>query len=153
MTTWTLRQIDQAKGLSWRTVISRRALLDSDGLIVDAALKQAGLELVEAGHTFGIEIHPDDLRIETSEMSEVCAVAGTVRWRPSTREVVLVGGPCDGSIYALRTVGEPLTVLARSLKPSTLLSPQTAAIRLDLDRVIYRLGGWHETDRRWVYTP
>lgn len=150
MTTWTLRQIDQAQGLSHRVAVSHPAVLESAGLAAELAGAGAAEALVEAAHTFGIELHPGDLTVEPRELPELAATQITVRWRPTTREVVPVGGPLDGEVGAHRLVPEPLVV---ALGPTLAWGGPDVGPHRHPRSMNYYLAGWHETDRRWVYTP
>lgn len=151
MTTWTLRQIDQVECLYSVRRVSHQATLDSAGLAAELAGAAASEDLVAAAHTFGVELHPGDLTVQANDRAERALTEITVRWRPTTRELALVGGPLDGAVYAFDKVPDPITVLLPPASVPRLYTedPEGPA----LSRMNYYLAGWHETDRRWVYAP
>lgn len=150
MSTWTLRQIDQARGLRAEAqvdpVLIQRGRLDA---LRETRAKLAQ-RLKEFAQPFVIEINEGDLQFsETPGEKEWEPVTVRCWWEPPTNEVELVGGQNDGMRLAVQRVGMPIE-FARPMRPVEFF--ETAANEpVTLDRDTYVLSGWREDARIWVY--
>ena len=150
MSTWTLEQIAQARGLRAEAqvdpVVIERGRVD----VLRETKAKLARRLREFAHPFVIEINEADLRFSETPGDEAWEPI-TIRcwWQPPTDEVELVGGQCDGMRLSVQRVGDPIEV-ARPLREVEFF--ETAANEpITLDRDTYVLTGWREEERVWVY--
>lgn len=148
MTTWTLEQIRQAEGLRFKVAI------DTDHAHVDemkrAAASKMARGLVSEAHAFAIELHEADLSLQwTTDDDQPWREWGVMRWHPNVREVELCGGPEDGQRLEIQRVGEPLRVAVMApWNPYEVTSEPDVLLP---SSITYKLTGWREDERVWVY--
>ena len=147
MTTWTLEQVKQVRGLRAHMTVDAE-LVERHG---DEARNEVATEmakhLTHMAHTFAIELHWDDLEVQWSDVQdEPWHLAADMRWCPPTKTVELHGGHLDGQRYAIQHVGEPVRV------------PRPMYTQVDHPEDVitaladtYELVGWREDERVWVY--
>jgi hypothetical protein len=155
MTTWTMTQVTQAKGLFAKVALGVAPLTRTKN--ADAVTQETGREmfkqLVNMAHPFAIELHPGDMEVRWSRPADrPWHIDGEMRWRPSTNCVELRGGHLDGQRYAVQRVGDPLKVMRpappvwqrEDINPTDTITTMTDT---------YELVGWREDERVWVYAP
>jgi len=128
---------------------------------VNALRRQAALMLVEMGHPLGVEIHLDDVQMRRQEITKDHAMRNIVpfqaAWRPTTTLVELAHvGEFDGKLMLLGRVGEPLLLPVTASSPPLAFDPGEMATEISptIATLEFRLDGWNETERRWIYrTP
>ena len=151
MTTWTLEQVKQVRGLRAHMTVDAELVERHGDAARDAVATQMAKHLTRMAHTFAVELHWDDLEVQWSDVpKEPWHIAADMRWRPPTKTVELHGGHLDGQRYGLEHVGESIRVpkpapfawLPADLNPGDLV-PDLADT--------YELVGWREDERVWVY--
>ncbi len=153
MTTWSLEQIRAVRSLRLRIMIVDDLLRSARADILATAQARVTGELTDAARSYGVELAPPDVvLLERSSVDEiehwgVRAFVGI--WQPATKEVELRGGERDGQIYTVQNVWEPFRV---PRTPPFLWSAeaQSGALLTDLADV-YRVAGWREQERRWIF--
>ena len=136
-TIWTLHQINAVRRRSYRHPIAHQdELAERWDETKDAIARQLGKALASLGTT----IHPEDIEYST----EYDILAGTLvvaRWNPATMTVELVSPRGTEVIDLARTrhphMGMPTTITVAAHGHGPLQYTHT---------------GWHEHDRRWIYT-
>jgi hypothetical protein len=150
VTTWTLKQVRQVEGL--RAVMHLDASLAARANfgVKTAAAEKMARRLTDMAYPFAVELHPADFEVVWEDVEgEPWHIVGRMRWRPSVREVEFRGGRMDGMRLEVQQVGEPIEV-ARPMRPVGFFD--TAADEsIALERNMYRLAGWREDERVWVY--
>lgn len=150
MTTWTIEQVRNVKGLRVTAALSQEQLARGYIDVQLATNERMAKQLIEAARTFGVEVNPADTEVRWSRDDEEPWVErGTLRWGPATREVELRGGHHDGLRLQVDTVGTvilmatPREVDWEATEPTEVLAPH-------VDQ--YHLDGWREDERVWVYS-
>ena len=131
MTTWTMEQVRQARGIYAAAVIDPIMLERARVDVMQAARRKMFRKMVEMARPFVIELNPADVRFH--EEADPFGIKVTSWWEPHTQEVELRGGVRDGEILAFRDAPHGSLMVAVSTP------------------IEYRCVGWSESDRRWVY--
>lgn len=154
MTTWTMEQVRQVKGL--------RAAVHLDLELVDRSGGQAPIhaadkmvrKLIDMAHPFAVEPHPEDFDFIVERPAETpWAAILRCHWAPRTNAAILQGGPRDGERWAMQRIGDPFTVEWLTETPWLDTDATHAEAAIIPGRITYELTGWHEGERAWVYTP
>lgn len=153
VTTWTIDQIQAVRRM--RTTITIATDAAASVNLRQMGLIQAAKRLSDAAHTYGVEIDFDDVLVVEEETDEEHMRLGiVVAWCPLTKAIELVGGEYDGRVMVVQNIHQPLTIAV--MKPISLLDVE-ASKQLPpsplYDEIVYRLSGWREQERRWVFTP
>lgn len=111
-------------------------------------------QFVAEARVYAVEVHPEDLVFaESVDAFHPHYTKITVAWRPRTRVVELVGGPADGNVYELRVLGPVHIKSLVPIGPIYTATPDTAPAELvPTYTTTYEEHGWHEQERRWIYT-
>lgn len=149
MTTWTLRQIDQAEGIRAKMYLSSEVVARSYVDVRAVTRKQMFQRMNEIAHSFAIELHPGDLRFRQRD-AEHMQVEVTAWWEPRTREVELRGGERDGEVLEFSGAPQSPILLAQSVGDLARLEPGDEIVPT-MRPIVYSLSGWLEDERRWVY--
>ena len=151
--TWTLRQIDQARGLRGRLYVWDDVIRQHEDEVMGATRGELAEALKQMAHPFAIDIHEGDLEFTTWRDETVpFAVRVDCRWNPTTNACEMRGGPRDGEVWANQHPGEPLKFAVLESTPWYAADDTTEAdAALTTRTVVYVLAGWSETHRRWVY--
>lgn len=149
MTTWSMDQVRQARGVYARAILDPTALSRARIDLMEAARRKMFKSMVATAHPFAIELHPDDIQFR--EDPHEFGIAVTSWWEPQTNEVELRGGPADGTVLAFASAPHgsiklPQVEAIDWQRPAT--EPVVSTLRLE-----YRCSGWSETSRRWIYSP
>ena len=146
--TWPMKTVWNVRRLYVRAATSGM-LMDQPGFH-DEFRHCMAVSLVDEAHTFGVEIHLDDV-----EMTEDVQAYDPYQdlhsfiaaWRPITREAELsLPGSQDGRVVTVANVWDALRIPL----------PGTALIHTDpptpsIPYVELRVCGWREGARRWVF--
>lgn len=100
---------------------------------------------------YGVEIHSGDLQLfKEDDFTSFMGYRFTVRWRPTTHAVQFRVGPEEGWIAQVADLG--LTV---EVPIGQYLSGPDPGIEPfgKVDLVPYRMAGWNEMERCWVFMP
>lgn len=155
MTTWTLDQIRQARGLRASLVVDVE-LVDRYGeTVCREAEGEMAKALAQLGHPFGIDLDTTerDHYEVVWERSDATPwhVTGRMRWNPATNVAELRGGHLDGQRYAIQKIGDPLRVPRLVASPFYDESATHAAAAMVEMADTYELVGWREDEHVWVY--
>jgi hypothetical protein len=134
---------------------------DPEG-IVRITVGQMTTGFIEEAHALAVEVALNDLQLEVHREWENRTIASgeqkflevyhyRARWAPATKTIEMVGGPADGQLWDVPTVGDPFQ-WATPLPLSELMGPAIDPMEILTYRVFYTLSGWHEESRHWVYT-
>lgn len=154
MTIWTRHQVDQVRGVRAAVVLDPELMSRAKDTAQATAevRRQLARQIIEACYPFAVVVDPRDIEFNTESVQ--FGIRVEARWRPCTDEVEFVGGPADGSVYAVQDAPRRAVVVAvASDHPNyadSLAVPSAYDDSLP-QRVAYRLTGWHEGARRWVY--
>ena len=103
----------------------------------------------------GARLHPEDAAVRTvPDAVGYGLLLVQMRWRPSVHAVELAGGPHDG---LLLDAPEPLGLHGLELpeptdRPPALLCDTAVYPEVSVTTTTYRLSGWNNTERRWVFS-
>ncbi|HUX69535.1 MAG TPA: hypothetical protein VMV41_03400 [Cellulomonadaceae bacterium] len=153
MTTWSLEQIRAVRSLRLRIAIVNDLLRVARIEVLAAAQHRVAGQLADAAHSYAVELAPVDVvLIEDSSVVEMDRFG--IRhflgvWHPAVKEVELRGGEKDGQIFTVENVWEPFNV-AR-IRPWSWAAEADAADTVTYERDVYRMAGWREQERRWVF--
>lgn len=154
MSTWTLEQISNVRGLWAETTVDEARTTQADALW-DAVRSELFKTLRHMAHPFAVELDGGDLEFHKSDVADrPWMFTVKARWNPSTHEVELRGGPADGRILAVARVGESLKVPVLTA-PVYLMDADLYDPTGDLtpsNAIRYDYAGWNESGRRWVYS-
>lgn len=151
VTIWTREQIRQVQGVRQIAFADRLELDRHRDDLLDTLHRKMARALIEACHTFAVEVRPDDVQMrEGEEGSTDFAVEYVARWRPTTRTVEFRGGPVDGMLREVQGIGDPVNVAVH--QPVWADLPDEPAV-MTRNYVTYSLDGWDEDAGRWVYRP
>lgn len=104
--------------------------------------------LIDTCHTLAVELHPGDIRFHESDDEPTGRIRIDARWNPDTTVVEFVGGPAHSTVMDVE--GAPNeTVMIPALTPTDETDPPVFTVK----RIEYRMTGWSETDRHWIYSP
>lgn len=162
---WPLETVSKAVSYSQHYVVPEsitRVQPEAVEAIRKACDEKPRRELLEAMKTLGVEAHADDvLCIESQEgvlwrpepdTAPNRAYLGEKRvlaWRPQA-DIHLHTGPSDGVVIPLAVFKQICGDTTEPYMPGEIAS----ALGSPSDPVIaYRLAGWAERDRFWVYEP
>ena len=153
MSVWTLRQIDQARGIHAKAEVDDTTLARHHDDVLNNLHHELAKAIRQIGQTFAIEIHPADVRL--SEGPAVDAPPFTVevqaRWEPQVATVELRGGWKDGERMEYRDAPQPIRI--PKPPPPLMMSALENAYPTDPIDVAdtYTCTGWHEQHRHWIY--
>lgn len=158
---WNVTQVLAMRSYSFSQAIDMFLVERHGGPARDNPVIQATLEhlfhaLQDAGHTWGLEIHIDDceVRVDPAEDGHMMDVV-RLRWNPSTRGGLLIGGPLGGTVRAFdeATHKRSLRVLQhRPLMAAVeMWAPGDEVVQVPHDEWRYDYAGWSESRRLWVY--
>lgn len=99
---------------------------------------------------FGVEIHPDDLVTYQEQNFADYSLRFSVCWQPSTHAVQFRVGPGEGWITQVSDLG-----ITHEVPIGQYLSDPDPGIEPfgKVDLVPYRMAGWNEMERCWVFMP
>ena len=149
MAIWSLRQMEQVRGAYVRAHVAHEQIERGDTVLL-ATRERLARELVEFCRPFAVELHEGDVCFKqwTSESVPFTEVV-TACWRPTTHEAEFFGGHADGKVLEVENVGQHL--LLPTEPEMDWRDPPAGPDLLTPNAVTYRLDGWDETARRWVY--
>lgn len=162
---WTPAQVRAMEGYTFSQAVDMfliERVQPADGQqnpVIAATMDHLFRGLQEAGHTHGLEIHKDDLRIETHpDEAGHYMVRVQAQWRPCTTGGLLIGGPAGGTHYTfdkhMHRRGVHVQVIDHRAAREMWADQNAAAgeilapVRGD---VFYEWAGWSEQQRKWVY--
>jgi hypothetical protein len=105
---------------------------------------------IAEARVFAVEVHEDDLQFKFDPHPEVPeSIRARCFWQPQTRMVRLTGGHVDGAEYEVRDVWVPFKVPG---PPAFSFAEDSEFPTLELRILTYRLSGWSEADRIWIFS-
>lgn len=152
MSTWTLHQIGQVRGLWAQADVDVELLMKHEVEVAAATRAELFDQLRHHAHPLAVELHIDDMELLRKDFAEKpWLVTFQARWNPSTNAVEMRGGPIDGAVYTVQKVGEPIKVpTLNAARPW--LHDDAAPATITSNTVLYEYTGWNEAERRWVYS-
>lgn len=107
-------------------------------------------QLQKTVQAFGVDVNIEDMTVtEGSVEGQPLIGQYRMKWAPTTRRVVLMGGPGAGGIYTVRDVAAPYEI--ESL--ATIDWTRAPEAELQTTKTIYKRSGWDDVERAWVFTP
>lgn len=157
MTTWTVEQIAQAERIYGKVFVDEAVIARAAMDVMTAVRNKMFREMSGVAHTFGLELHSGDLEFHerpasVDEGEPRFTTRVEARWRPTTKEVELCGGPRDGEVMAFKYAGHPMSLIEVVAPVNPFAERDTSPAPLvETHRISYLLTGWNEATRRWVY--
>jgi hypothetical protein len=168
MTTWNDQQVRAMESYRFSQLVQNEVLwragweIEEDDPAANPAFRYVIDHLFhalrEAGRTWAVEIHRDDCEYVATPEPDIDATNITLRWAPSTRAGLLIGGPAGGTVYQfaedLHRRGVRVQVLDHTqggvwnVDPDAPLATITAPV---VKEYYYQWAGWSESRRMWVY--
>ena len=158
MTTWDMDTVHIVVRLGMAVLVDRAQLARATVDVREHTRQKAARQIVDAAHTFGVEVHPDDVSaVEVPGRRDAAAVMLNIQWHPGWRdagvEVELRGGLRDGQTMEVRHDQLQHGIIVALPMPSLSLADVDAIGPIESTLVgseQYHLAGWRETERRWV---
>lgn len=148
---WDLPMINQVRSLRTDMLLSEPEMVAAVQVeeVVQAATNTMLDKLLEGGHDLGVEIHPGDVHLQRWNEEDRDLVHFRMRWIPTTKEIELRGGASDGQRWEVYDINQGFEVMERHVQdpPMGDPPPRYATLR----RVVYRLSGWNEEGRHWMF--
>lgn len=141
---WDLDTVRKVQGLTCQSIISEFALIGSIASLArqhQHEFERLKYQMIEAARVHAVEMHPDDIRIEVTGAKY--GIRYRAAWKPREPEIVVVG---EGG-WAVRA-----SVPWEFIKRGSFFLEQVGPLRPG-PTVHCVLVGWHETERRWMFTP
>ena len=141
---WDLDTVRKVQGLTCHSIISEFALTSSIATTAQwhqHESERLKYQMIEAARVHAIEMHPDDVHIEAT--SAEYGIRYQAAWEPREPKIVVVG---EGG-WAVRAL-----VSWEFIKRGSFFLEQVGPLRPG-PTVHCALVGWHETERRWMFTP
>ena len=150
MSTWSQEQIVAAAAVKVEVEV------DKGWVGVDAAIgpyRQLRDRLVSEFGALGLDVDLRDVQLDKTLCKEKAQIHLRAYWMPKTRMVEFYGGPKDGETKEIPVVGNIVLTALKEELPDKIVSSD------DLNKAyaqgvlqVYRLAGWNDTSRHWVYT-
>ena len=116
--------------------------------MVEQILQDLRRTLMEAAFTCAVELNPFDIVIDRFSDEILDATRFRCRWRPSTKEIIMWGGPADGQML---TVENPYQIIRIPVMPNISLAQMPATPEVLPEALNYEMAGWNEDKRHWVF--
>lgn len=146
---WDLDTVSRVRMLRSQQAISEHEIANcaEPELQQRAIYRRLAEHFIDAARVHAVEVDPGDLAYETREgpLSRVRTI--TTRWNPEPRALAVHERGHFRTGVGPQIIRSGLLVAYLPRRPS-LLGLVGAA-----DRIQFALVGWHETERRWMFTP
>ncbi len=157
MTIWSLKQIHAVRGLWARVTIDDLTTLADHVKLMDWARHQLVHVLADLAHPFAVEIAGEDVEFDERPGPKITTIVSG-RWHPQTHMVELLGGPAHSRSLAVANIWDPLRTATPRAESLLVDMTDLDTYRANLDQcgpmvTDYRLAGWREQERHWVFTP
>lgn len=154
---WDLTTMGNVRRLWTEAKVTDEADHQSAGAAIRQTKTLAARSLVVEARTFGVDAHEDDAAFSITHDDNEFLNIIRAYWQPTTTEVILRGGPHDGERIRVRNPYEPLRLADSPPAPVAVpidMVPFELAYEGPMPRITsYRLAGWHEAERVWVFAP
>ena len=147
---WPMKTVWDIRRLHVACMIDRILIAKHGESVMDSAKDRLVREFQRSAEPWAVVPHPQDFEFREVDHDDF-AVKIECAWRPATNIVQMHGGPSDGQVIAVQRVGDPIEVVVAP--PVRWSESGDGPVSPTLDRVAYRLDGWSETAREWVYRP
>jgi hypothetical protein len=155
MTTWSLEQIAQARGIHARCDVDEVEIGRHGDQLLGDVHRQLAKSMKHIGHSFAIEVDPRDVQLHKTSGPDAPPFVVIVEawWEPQVTTVELRGGWKDGERMEYRDAPQPIRILKPP--PPLMMSDTISAHPFDPVDIAetYVCTGWHEQERRWIYGP
>lgn len=147
---WTLDQVRQV--LRYRATYSAdaQALLQGGDVYAQFLAEKLYQEIKEMAWTLAVEIDIQDMYFKwlDDEIEGMNVRKLRARWEPETTDALLLNGPMEGQRYHLQR--DQLYTALSAFAHAESLDPMGEGPVVE--RVEYRLSGWHESERIWTFS-